>query len=119
MTIKTIRYKPPGGVASLGVAEAEDPGLPERNEIRVRIHGSSLNSHDYNVALGILPVADGRILMSDGTGVVEALDPASAISLSVTVSYQLSFPIGKRVMRRSQRLLEHRETVSMVMRLKR
>jgi NADPH:quinone reductase-like Zn-dependent oxidoreductase len=63
----------PGAVASLGVVEVEDPGLPEHNEIRVRIHGSSLNSHDYNVALGILPVADGRILMSDGAGVVGAV----------------------------------------------
>lgn len=37
------------------------------------MHASSLNRHDYNVALGILPVEDGRILMSDGTGIVEAV----------------------------------------------
>ena len=37
------------------------------------MHASSLNRHDYNVALGILPVEDGRILMSDGAGIVEAV----------------------------------------------
>jgi NADPH:quinone reductase-like Zn-dependent oxidoreductase len=37
------------------------------------MHASSLNRHDYNVPLGILPVEDGRILMSDGAGIVEAV----------------------------------------------
>jgi NADPH:quinone reductase-like Zn-dependent oxidoreductase len=71
--MKAVRYKAPGGIGSLGVGEVNDPGTPGPNEIQVRIHGSSLNGHDYNVVLGILPVADGRILMSDGAGVVEAV----------------------------------------------
>ena len=68
-----VRYKAPGGIEGLSVDKADDPGAPGPNEIRVRIHGSSLNGHDYNVALGILPVAEGRVLMSDGAGEVEAV----------------------------------------------
>jgi len=39
----------------------------------VRIHASSLNYHDLNVVLGQMRSADGRIPMSDGAGVVEAV----------------------------------------------
>jgi NADPH:quinone reductase-like Zn-dependent oxidoreductase len=53
--------------------ETDDPGAPGPHEIRVRIHGSSLNGHDYNVALGVLPVEEGRVLMSDGAGKIEAV----------------------------------------------
>jgi NADPH:quinone reductase-like Zn-dependent oxidoreductase len=38
----------------------------------VRLHASSLNYHDYAVAAGFIPTADGRIPMADGAGVVEA-----------------------------------------------
>jgi NADPH:quinone reductase-like Zn-dependent oxidoreductase len=71
--MKVVRYKAPGGISGLSVGTADDPGLPGPNEVRVRIHGSSLNGHDQNVAKGILPVEEGRILMSDGAGVVEAI----------------------------------------------
>jgi NADPH:quinone reductase-like Zn-dependent oxidoreductase len=71
--MKAIKYRSPGGFSNLDIAETEDPGLPATNEVRVRMHASSLNGHDYNVALGILPVEDGRILMSDGAGIVEAV----------------------------------------------
>jgi NADPH:quinone reductase-like Zn-dependent oxidoreductase len=71
--MKVVRYKAPGGITNLGVGEAEDPGTPGPDELRVRIHGSSLNGHDLNVANGILPVEEGRIIMSDGAGVVEAI----------------------------------------------
>jgi len=57
----------------LGVVETDDPGSPAANEVRVRMHASSLNRHDYNVALGILPVEHRRILMSDGAGIIEAV----------------------------------------------
>ena len=50
-----------------------DPGEPKRGEIRVRIHASSLNFHDLGVVAGRMPAADGRIPMSDGAGVVEAI----------------------------------------------
>ena len=71
--MKAIRYRSPGGLSKLGIVEIANPGLPAPHEIRVRMHASSLNRHDYNVALGILPVEDGRILMSDGAGIVEAV----------------------------------------------
>ncbi|MBV4413899.1 NAD(P)-dependent alcohol dehydrogenase [Enterobacteriaceae bacterium YMB-R22] len=48
-----------------------DPGKPAYGEIRVRIASNSLNFHDFNVAVGVLPAAAGRILLSDGAGVVE------------------------------------------------
>jgi NADPH:quinone reductase-like Zn-dependent oxidoreductase len=70
---KAINYGSPGGLSNLSVAQIDDPGAPGHNEIRVRIHACSLNRHDYNVALGVLPVQHGRILMSDGAGVVEAI----------------------------------------------
>ncbi|MDR6591547.1 MULTISPECIES: NAD(P)-dependent alcohol dehydrogenase [Agrobacterium] len=53
--------------------ELPDPGAPARGEIRVRIHASSLNFHDLAVIQGILPVDEGRILMLDGAGIVEAI----------------------------------------------
>ena len=71
----TITLKAPGGLDKLIFAEAPDPGRPSRGEIRVRIHGSSLNYHDYAVAKGVLPTADGRLLMSDGSGIVEEAGP--------------------------------------------
>ena len=71
--MKAVTYCSPGGISNLCVVQIDDPGAPGHKEIRVRIHACSLNRHDYNVALGVLPVEDGRILMSDGAGVVEAL----------------------------------------------
>ena len=72
--MRAIRLKKPGGLdklelAELGVVE------PQCGEIRITNHASSLNFHDYLVATGLLPVDDGRIPMSDGAGVVEAVGP--------------------------------------------
>lgn len=39
----------------------------------MKIKASSLNFHDYGVAAGFIPTEDGRIPMSDGAGVVEAV----------------------------------------------
>lgn len=64
--MNVVKYQAPGGIENLAVVGTDDPGSPGPNEIRVRIHGSSLNGHDYNVALGVLPVEEGRVLMSDG-----------------------------------------------------
>jgi len=71
--MKAIQYRSPGGLSKLDIVETDDPGPPAANEVRVRMHASSLNRHDYNVALGVLPVEDERILMSDGAGIVEAV----------------------------------------------
>lgn len=46
---------------------------PGPGEIQVRVHASSLNFHDYLVACGLLPTAQGRVPMSDAAGVVSAV----------------------------------------------
>lgn len=53
------------------VAEVEDPGKPRSGEIRVALKAGSLNYHDLLIAMGKVPKPDGRILLSDGAGIVE------------------------------------------------
>jgi NADPH:quinone reductase-like Zn-dependent oxidoreductase len=71
--MKGIVLRSPGGLDRLELIEMPDPGAPAPGEIRVRLHASSLNYHDYLVATGRIRTADGRIPMSDGAGVVEAV----------------------------------------------
>ncbi|MEP7209642.1 MAG: NAD(P)-dependent alcohol dehydrogenase [Alphaproteobacteria bacterium] len=71
--MKAMTHAAAGGLEQLRLADLPGPGQPKAGEIRVRIHGSSLNYHDYLVANGTIPTADGRIMMSDGAGVVEAI----------------------------------------------
>ncbi|THF63228.1 zinc-dependent alcohol dehydrogenase family protein [Pseudothauera rhizosphaerae] len=71
--MKSIRLRSPFGLEHFEQVELADPGVPGPGEIRVRLHASSLNAHDLAVVLGQLPVADGRIPLSDGAGVVEAI----------------------------------------------
>jgi NADPH:quinone reductase-like Zn-dependent oxidoreductase len=71
--MKSISLIAPGGLDNLVMIESDDPGLPATNEIRVRIHASSLNYHDYGVVSRPNAAANGRIPMSDGAGVVEAV----------------------------------------------
>lgn len=75
--MRAIQLKKPGGLDNLSLSDVE-PREPECGEIRIRNHASSLNFHDYVVATGLLPVDDGRIPMSDGAGVVEAVGPGVA-----------------------------------------
>lgn len=69
--MQVITLQAPGGLDKLNVQDATAPGAPAAGEVRVRIHASSLNFHDYGVVAGIMPTADGRIPMSDGAGIVE------------------------------------------------
>lgn len=71
--MKAVKIEQPGGLDRLRVVTLDDPGQPGRGEIRVRIHASSLNFHDYGVVSGRMPTQDGRVPMSDGAGVVEAV----------------------------------------------
>lgn len=71
--MKAARLTTPGGLQNIVIDEVADPGQPARGEIRVALHASSLNFHDYLVATGASPAADGRVLMSDGAGIVEAV----------------------------------------------
>ncbi|AOL19064.1 NAD(P)-dependent alcohol dehydrogenase [Xanthomonas citri pv. malvacearum] len=73
--MQAIRLRHPAAIASLQSVALPDPGQPARGQIRVRLHASSLNFHDLGVVLGQMPTADGRIPMSDGAGVVEAVGP--------------------------------------------
>tara|TARA_R110002051_G_scaffold10079_7_gene38206 strand:+ start:132 stop:1133 length:1002 start_codon:yes stop_codon:yes gene_type:complete len=62
----------PGGLNALKLVDLPDPGQPGPGEIRVALHASSINFHDYSVASGKMP-SDGRVLMADGAGVVESV----------------------------------------------
>ena len=55
------------------MVQTDEARAPAANGIRVRIHASSLKRYDYNVALGVPPVEDERIMMSDGVRIVEAM----------------------------------------------
>lgn len=72
-TIKALKLSEPFGLDNIQVTEIADPGQPKPGEIRVRIKASSLNFHDFGVAAGFIPTEDGRIPLSDGAGVVEAV----------------------------------------------
>ncbi|MCC8618363.1 zinc-dependent alcohol dehydrogenase family protein [Xanthomonas vesicatoria] len=71
--MRAVRLSHPAGLNALKLVELPDPGQPANGQIRVRLHASSLNFHDLGVVLGQMPTADGRIPMSDGAGVVEAV----------------------------------------------
>jgi NADPH:quinone reductase-like Zn-dependent oxidoreductase len=76
--MKAVTLRKPGGLDQLKAAEMDDPIAPAASEILLRLHGSSLNYHDYAVATGKIPTEDGRIPLSDGAGVVEAVgDPVT------------------------------------------
>lgn len=71
--MKTMTLNWPTGLDRLLLEERADPGDPGPGEIRVALHGSSLNFHDLGVATGRMPTADGRIPLADGAGFVEAV----------------------------------------------
>lgn len=71
--MKAIRIGQSGGLDSLETVDLPDPGQPGPGEIRVRIHASSLNYHDYGVVRSGAPQFSGRIPLSDGAGVIEAI----------------------------------------------
>lgn len=71
--MKAIKLERPGGLDRLRIVDLNDPGQPGQGQIRVRIHASSLNFHDYGVVSGRMPTQDGRVPMSDGSGIVEAI----------------------------------------------
>lgn len=73
--MKAVVVRAPGGLERLEVCELPDPGAPGAGQIRVAVHATSLNFHDLMVADGSIPAADGRVLMADAGGVVEAVGP--------------------------------------------
>ena len=71
--MKVIIVKAPGGLECVKCIEMPDPGPPGPGMVRVRLHASSLNFHDYGVVTTPDRVSDGRIPMSDGAGLIEAI----------------------------------------------
>jgi len=71
--MKAIALRTPGGLGNLVAVELEDARAPAAGEISVRLHASSLNYHDYGVVTREGWPHDGRIPMSDGAGVVDAV----------------------------------------------
>jgi NADPH:quinone reductase-like Zn-dependent oxidoreductase len=70
--MKSLRFVSPG-LENLALADVQEDDKPGPGEIAVRVTGSSLNGHDLNVVMGRLPVEVGRVLLTDGAGIVEAL----------------------------------------------
>lgn len=70
--MKVAAVKKPGGLGNLVIEDRPDP-KPKAGEVLVRVRASSLNYHDFVVALGGIPTPDGRIPMSDGAGEVVAV----------------------------------------------
>lgn len=70
--MKVIACQNPGGLDKLDIIERPSP-TPGPGEVLVRWHATSLNYHDYLVAIGAIPVPAGRIPMSDGAGEVIAV----------------------------------------------
>ena len=73
--MRAVRIRAPGGLDRLELVDLDDPGAPGPGQVRVRLHASSLNYHDYRVVIGATGPVDGRIPMADGAGVVEAVGP--------------------------------------------
>lgn len=76
MTIRAMQLgAQPATLDTLKAVELPDPGTPGPGQVRVRIHASSLNFHDYAVVAGMIPAPAERIPMSDGAGEVVAIGP--------------------------------------------
>ena len=71
--MRAMALRAPAGLDRLLMEQRNDPGEPGPGEIRVRLHGSTLNYHDLGVVTGRMPSADGRIPLADGAGVVESV----------------------------------------------
>lgn len=71
--MKVMTVGTPRSLDGIILAERPDPGEPGPGEIRVALHGSSLNFHDLAVVNGYIPTEDGRIPLADGAGMVESV----------------------------------------------
>jgi len=98
--MKAVTLKAPGGLENITLSDVADPGRPGRGEIRVAIKASSLNYHDLVVASGLSPTQDGRILLSDGAGIVEEVGEgveAFKVGDRVVSTFFPVWPAGKPV----------------------
>jgi len=72
MTNKAIIVQSGGGYDRVVIGE-RDAAAPKIGEITVRLHGNSLNYHDFAVVSGIWGPKEPRIPMADGAGEVIAV----------------------------------------------
>ena len=70
--MKALTVTKPGGLQNLTIQERTETA-PAAGQVSVRWHATSLNYHDYLVGIGAIPVADGRVPMSDGAGEIIAV----------------------------------------------
>lgn len=89
--MKVAALKKPGGLDAIEIVERDRPEAGP-GEILVRVTASSLNYHDYVVAIGGIPTDDGRILMSDGAGQVVAVGEAVSDWKPGDTAVSLFFP---------------------------
>lgn len=83
--MKAMRLRLPASIENIHLGSMEAPA-PRPGEIKVKVHANSVNFRDYVVAIGYLPVADGRILLSDAAG--EVVDVGEGVA---------EFTVGDRV----------------------
>ncbi|BAK83600.1 zinc-dependent alcohol dehydrogenase family protein [Komagataeibacter medellinensis] len=67
---RTVVVQPPGGFENVVISHQHAPPAPGAGEIRVRLHASSLNYHDYAVVSGMWGPSMPRIPLADGAGEV-------------------------------------------------
>ena len=84
MKVAAVKVK---GAPDKLVIETRAEPKAAAGEVLVRVRASSLNFHDLAVVFGMIPVADGRIPMSDGAGEV--------VSVGEGVT---AFKVGDRVL---------------------
>jgi NADPH:quinone reductase-like Zn-dependent oxidoreductase len=84
-TIRAMKLRKPAGLDRLELGSAELSPV-SAGQVRVRLHASSLNYHDYLVVTGAFPVPDGRIPMCEGAG--EVVEVGEGVS---------EFAVGDRV----------------------
>lgn len=66
--MNAMTFHAPGGFDRLELQDRADTGQPGPGEIRLALHGSTLNFHDLGIATGRMPSADGRVPLADGAG---------------------------------------------------
>ena len=89
--MKAMTLRAPGGLDNLVLVERSRP-VTRQGQVVIEVHANSLNYHDYVVAKGQMPVADGRVLMSDGAGrVVEVGEGVESLQMGDDV-FSLFYP---------------------------
>lgn len=90
--MKAMVLKKPGGVENLTMVDLPSPPPPGPGEISVRVGASTINNHDLGIITGRSTVTDGRILLKDGAGVVDAVGSGVTEFATGDMVMGLAFP---------------------------